>query len=223
MSTRDWFARRVAPRASGAFFVIAAITLGWCAATCLDAGITSALQSHRLDEILQHVIPGGGAQGARISLASATRQEADSSGLVGRIEIASVKLSSIIMEGTDSVTLRRAVGHVQGTAFPGEKGNVALAAHRETHFRGLKRVREGDTIHLTTPDGHFTYVVESIDVVGPDRIDVLRPAAEPTLTLITCFPFNYVGPAPRRFVVRARLVDRPEGEPAQTAERTARS
>ena len=213
MSARDGSGRRLTPWAGRACFCLAAISLSWCAATFLDAGIVTTLQSHRLDGILQRALPGGGTQGRPIALASGARKEAGASGLLGRIEIASADLSSIIMEGTDSVTLRRGVGHVRGTAFPGETCNVALAAHRETHFRGLKRVREGDTIRLTTPDGRFTYVVESTQVVRPDRVDVLRPAVEPALTLITCYPFNYIGPAPMRFVVRARLVEHPEPPP----------
>ncbi len=219
MAALDCFARRLGRWAGGSCYLLAALTLSWCAASLLDAGISSALQSRRLEGILQRVIPDGGANGARTGLASATRREAASSGLVGRIEIASADLSSIIMEGATTATLRRAVGHVDGTAFPGERGNVALAGHRETHFRGLKRVREGDTIRITTPDGVFIYAVESTEVVGPDRIDVLRPAVEPTLTLITCFPFNYVGPAPRRFVVHARLVERPEPRTERIARR----
>jgi sortase A len=92
---------------------------------------------------------------------------------------------------------------VPATALPGEIGNVVLAGHRDSFFRPLKAVREGDKVTLTTPEGTFDYDVTSTEVVGPERTDLVAPSIGPTLTLITCYPFNYVGPAPDRFVVRA--------------------
>jgi len=82
-------------------------------------------------------------------------------------------------------------------------GNVALAAHRDTFFRPLKNVRQGDRIRMTTPDGIFTYVVRDTRIVAPTDVSVLEPTPEDTLTLITCYPFTYIGTAPKRFVVRA--------------------
>lgn len=109
-------------------------------------------------------------------------------------------------EGIGARTLRRAVGHVPGSALPGQPGNVALAGHRDRAFRRLRDVRPGDTLRLVTPAGSYEYVVDSAAVVAPDRGDLLDPTPEPTLTLVTCYPFFMVGPAPQRFVVRARLV-----------------
>jgi sortase A len=125
-------------------------------------------------------------------------------GLIGVIEITRLGISSVVDEGVDTKTLLVAVGHVPGTAFPGEPGNVALAAHRDTFFRNLGELRSGDDITLTTLRGAYRYRVESTHVVDPSDEEVLDTSPEPTLTLITCYPFHYIGPAPRRFVVVAR-------------------
>ncbi len=136
--------------------------------------------------------------------------------LVGRIDVERLGISSVIVEGTDTVDLRHAVGHLPGTALPGASGNVALAGHRDSYFRGLGGVELGDRIVVTSTAGTFDYVVESTEVVDPDRVEVLAPTETPTLTLLTCYPFRYVGPAPQRFVVRARLAGRAE-QPVKAA------
>ena len=123
---------------------------------------------------------------------------------LGRIEIPRLRISGMIAEGTDTRTLKRAVGHVVRTSQPGEAGNVGLAAHRDGFFRGLGGVRKDDLIRIVTARGTYSYRVEWMEVVEPHRIDVLDSTAEPSLTLITCYPFNWIGPAPKRFVVRAR-------------------
>jgi len=127
-------------------------------------------------------------------------------GVLGEIEIARIGVSAMIMEGTDSRTLRRAVGHVQGTPLPGELGNVAIAGHRDTFFRALRNVRQGDEITLKTLDGSYLYRVESTQVVKPDDTQVLDSSTDQILTLVTCYPFYYVGPAPKRFIVRAERI-----------------
>jgi sortase A len=126
--------------------------------------------------------------------------------LVGRIEIPRLNLRAIIAEGIDTRTLRRAVGHLPGTPLPGEQGNVVLAGHRDTFFRALKDVRQDDIVRITTPRGRYEYVVEATAVVEPTRTDVLDATEEPSVTLVTCYPFYLVGDAPDRFVVRARLI-----------------
>jgi len=128
-------------------------------------------------------------------------------GLVGRIEVPRVDVSAIVREGVDSRTLRRAAGHVPGTAMPGDPGNVAIAAHRDTFFRGLRDIRLKDTIRLTTPHGTYEYVVRSTQIVKPTAVEVLNPDRERELTLITCYPFNYIGHAPKRFIIKADQVD----------------
>ena len=122
---------------------------------------------------------------------------------IGRLEIPRLNLSVMIGEGIDSATLRRAAGHVPRTALPGEPGNFVVAAHRDTLFRPLRNIRTGDAIDIRTRNGTFRYVVDSVQIAAPDYLRVLEPTSHESCTLITCFPFDYVGSAPRRFVVRA--------------------
>ena len=128
--------------------------------------------------------------------------------VIGEIQVPRVGLSAIVVQGDSPANLRRAVGHLSKSALPGEWGNVALAAHRDTFFRPLRNIQVGDEIRFKTPKRSFQYVVESIEVVAPRDVRVLEPSSGHELTFITCFPFHYVGPAPKRFVVHAREVDR---------------
>lgn len=137
--------------------------------------------------------------------------------LVGRVVIPRLGISAMVNEGTDNKILARAVGHVPSTARPGEPGTVALAAHRDTHFRPVRNITKGDTIQMETADGTFEYRVEKMWVVTPKDISVLRPTEEPSLTLITCYPFNFIGHAPKRYIVRATQV----GVTPRTQEATA--
>lgn len=126
---------------------------------------------------------------------------------LGRIEIPRLRIAAIVAEGSDAKTLRRAVGHIPSTALPGKPGNCALAGHRDSFFRGLGAVLVGDVITLVTPSGTYAYQVEWTEVVEPRRVDVIAPTPERSLTLVTCYPFAFVGHAPKRFVVRARQVE----------------
>jgi len=126
--------------------------------------------------------------------------------LIGRIEIPRIGISAMIANGCESETLRRAVGHLPNSAFPGEVGNVCLAAHRDSFFRRPREIEPGDVVRITTPEGEFEYDVSSIAVMDPSGTKVLAPTRSPTLTLVTCYTFHFVGPAPERFVVRARHV-----------------
>ena len=128
---------------------------------------------------------------------------------VGRMEIPRIKVSALVREGSDDKTLKRAAGHVPYTALPGEHGNVGIAAHRDSFFRNLRNVREGDVIRMETSWGLYEYEVEALNIVMPENVEVLHPTAAPSLTLVTCYPFNYVGSAPKRFIVRARQVNPP--------------
>ena len=125
---------------------------------------------------------------------------------LGRIEIASIGLTAMIQEGTSNRTLQRGVGHITGTALLGASGNVGLAAHRDTFFRKLRDIQAGEDIKLTTLNGSVLYRVELISIVEPEDSRVLSDSGENILTLVTCYPFSYVGPAPKRFIVRARQI-----------------
>jgi len=138
-------------------------------------------------------------------------------GLVGRITIPRLRLSVVVVEGVTKTALRRAVGHIPGTALPGEAGNVGVAGHRDTFFRPLKDLRVKDQIHFSTLKGDFNYEVESLKVVAPDDVGVLAPSGENVLTMVTCYPFYYVGSAPKRWIVRARQVW-PQAAPPSTVE-----
>jgi sortase A len=127
-------------------------------------------------------------------------------GTIGEIEVPRLGLKSIVVQGDSENLLRLAVGHIPETALPGEAGNVALAGHRDGLFRPLRDVEQGDSIILRTPDREFQYEVEWTEVVPPTTVTVIQSTSEPALTLVTCFPFHYVGAAPERFVVRAREI-----------------
>lgn len=126
---------------------------------------------------------------------------------MARITASRIGLDAPVLEGTDQETLKKAVGHFPRTPRPGQPGNVALAAHRDTFFFPLRYIRIGDEITLTTPDGSYRYQVDSTRVVKPRNVEVLNPTEESVLTLVTCFPFNLRGVnAPERFIVRARRI-----------------
>ena len=125
--------------------------------------------------------------------------------LIGRFEIPRLGLTAMVREGMDPVTLRRAIGHLPGTALPGEAGNFVLAAHRDSFFRELRFVQKGDEIRVRTRDGAFVYRVTALSVVDPSNTDPVQSTAAAVCTLVTCFPFDYVGPAPRRYIVRAEM------------------
>jgi LPXTG-site transpeptidase (sortase) family protein len=123
--------------------------------------------------------------------------------VLARLRVSRVSLEVAVLEGIEARTLRRGAGWIPGTARPGKQGNVGIAAHRDTFFRPLREVRSGDRIELETLSTVQSYVVRSVYVVDPETTSVLRPTNEPTVTLVTCFPFDYVGPAPRRYIVQA--------------------
>ncbi|HEV2448599.1 MAG TPA: class D sortase [Candidatus Sulfopaludibacter sp.] len=124
--------------------------------------------------------------------------------LIGRLVLPRLGLRAMVREGTGESTLSLAAGHIPGTALPWQNGNVGVAAHRDTLFRSLRDVRKGDVIEFDTLHGNYVYRVEGTEIVGPREVSVLRPGPGPELTLVTCYPFSYVGPAPERFVVKAR-------------------
>jgi sortase A len=133
---------------------------------------------------------------------------ADASGseVLGRIEIPALSLVAPIAADYDVDSLRKGVGHIRGTAMPGGLGTVGLAGHRDSFFRPLRRIAAGMDVRLIDKSGTYHYVVDSTEIVTPDKVDVLAMVERPELTLVTCFPFDYVGAAPKRFIVHAHLL-----------------
>jgi LPXTG-site transpeptidase (sortase) family protein len=133
--------------------------------------------------------------------------------LVGRISIARLNVRAVVGEGTSEKTLSLALGHIPGTALPGQNGNVGIAGHRDALFRGLKDVQKNDRIIFETGDGDtYTYRVDQIQIVMPSEVSVLNAGLYPELTLVTCYPFDYIGSAPKRFIVKARQISQSTAE-----------
>ena len=126
--------------------------------------------------------------------------------ILGHLQIPAIGLSVAILDNDDSGSLRRGVGHIPGTAMLGGLGTVALAGHRDTFLKPLRNVTPHMSVELTDRTGRYYYSVDSTEIVMPDAVDVIATRAEPELVLITCYPFNYIGAAPKRFVVHAHLL-----------------
>jgi sortase A len=180
-------------------FVVAAVALTWYAGVRMEAAREQAALASELDRSRTTLE-------VRPQRLTPDAVPLETRALVGRIDIPRLNLSALAREGVDTRTLRGSAGHVPGSALPGEPGNAAFAAHRDTFFRPLRGVRRGDEIAITTADGEFRYVVSGTRVVDPADVSVLRASSEPTLTLVTCYPFDYIGSAPQRFIVTAKLV-----------------
>lgn len=218
-------------------FTVAAVFLGSYCFVYLDRGIYQNYKEWAFDRQLLRKpasVPGfvlhslrAGAPEERVSAdrsASVMHPAPDSrsfssralppGALIGRLEIPDAHVRAMVIHGTEDQYLRRAVGHIEGTALPGEPGNVGLAGHRDTFFRGLAHIRKGDRIWLRTLEGNFEYQVDMLRIVGPADVDVLNASSAPTLTLVTCYPFEYIGSAPRRFIVHARQVSGPAATPS---------
>ena len=185
-------------RSAIALVVVGLSLLGWALAANLNTRVYQARQERAFSPVTKRD--------------PAARVSADPL-VLGRIEIPRIGVTAIVREGDDDTTLAIAVGHITGTALPGERGNMALAGHRDSFFRELRGIRRNDTIRIVTPVRSYEYVVDSTEVVGPRDVRVLDPTDDTVLSLVTCFPFSYVGRAPKRFIVRASLVA-PLPEPA---------
>lgn len=208
------------------FYLIGVLALSYCGYILLDARLYQAYQTRQFQKELEDSQsnarePAGTALLPPIEAAKTARAESlgpDDSGRtpLGRIEISTIGLSAMIMDGVDARTLRRAVGHIPGTPLPGQTGNVALAGHRDTFFRALRNIHDGDEITVETLSGVYRYRVDSILVVGPGDTRVLGKSDDAVLTLVTCYPFSFVGPAPKRFIVRAHRLAETVAGPATT-------
>jgi sortase A len=179
------------------FLIIGLLALSYVGFALLDARLYQAEQARRFERALKET---------NLARAESPAIAVSEGSPLGRIEISAVGLTVMVLEGTDEGTLRRAVGHIRGTPLPGQRGNVALAGHRDTFFRGLRKIRVNDEITLTTLSGSYRYRVDSTKVVKPEETEVLEDYGDDILTLVTCYPFNFVGLAPSRFIVRAHRV-----------------
>ena len=182
--------------------------LGYCAFVVVDTRVFQERESRALQRLLEdrHATGADSPQAKLLGPPKIAPPAPAMSGLIGRIEIARLGLSVMIMEGDDGKTLRRAAGHVPGTALPGQPGNVGITAHRDTFFRPLRNIQMDDVITLTTLQGEYRYRVVSTKVVSPQDVEVLDSTGGEVLTLVTCYPFYFVGAAPNRFIVRAERV-----------------
>ena len=181
--------------------------LGYCGFVLTDAWLFQRRETRNLARrLLEERAASSGALRTASPTAPRDPPPAAADGLIGRIEIARLDLSAVVFEGIDNAILRRAVGHIPGTVLPGQTGNVGIAGHRDTFFRPLRNIQRDDIITLTTVRGEYRYHVVSTKVVSPDDVAVLDPIGGEVLTLVTCHPFYFVGPAPNRFIVRAERV-----------------
>jgi sortase A len=170
------------------------LALAYVALTLFNARLFQNGASHALDgQILaeeQHSV-------------TPARKQVKDGDVLGRIEIPRIGMSVMVLQGTASKSLRLGVGHINGTALPGESGNIGIAGHRDTFFRGLKDVHRDDEILLQTASGISRFEVDWIQITAPGDGGIVSLATEPGLTLVTCYPFHYIGAAPERFVVHA--------------------
>lgn len=181
--------------------VLGIVLTGYYGYVSAETYLYQAYENRELDAILASAPPPADAGRP----GSAPRRRPARGETIGRVEIPRLAVATIVRAGSDARTLQLAVGHIPGTALPGERGNMGLAGHRDTFFRRLQDIRPDDEITIVTPEGVFAYRVERTLVVEPEDVWVLDPTTEPTLTLVTCYPFTYVGTAPQRFIVRATL------------------
>jgi len=188
--------REVAQRA---LTVVGTLSLGYCLTIFLGAKFYQSSEAREFAKELRQ-------QAQKKSAALSSISLVPKHGVVGSLQIPRIGISLMVVEGVDDSDLKRAVGHIPGTALPWGSGNVGLAGHRDTFFRPLRSIQRGDSISMSTLQGKYLYRVVSTNVVGPDDTDVLYPTGYDSLTLVTCFPFEYVGPAPKRFIVRADRV-----------------
>jgi len=178
-------------------FMIGVIALGYVGFTVMEAKFYQASATRSLETQGFGPIHQGNATGANSNV-----QIGDA---LGRIAIPRIGLSVVVLQGTGARVLRLGAGHVEDTPLPGEPGNSGIAGHRDTFFRGLKDVRTDDELELQTASGVTHYRVDSVRVVQPHDTSVLwTSSGDSSLTLVTCYPFYLVGPAPKRFVVHAR-------------------
>lgn len=178
------------------FLIAGCVCIGVWAASQVVPLFWQAWANRKFERAVRGVPPSRGAPAAPL----------ETGRLIGRLSIPRLNLRSIVREGDDETTLSLALGHIPGTALPGQSGNIGIAGHRDTIFRALRGIRKDDLIRFETLSGTQTYQVDSTTIVKPDDVGVLASSGKPVLTLVTCYPFYYVGSAPDRFIVSAHQV-----------------
>jgi len=190
------------------------IAIGYVGLVIADAKLFQVYQAWRFQQTLRKGVgPEDRTERSALNQPKVTDGETSNTFVIlpeghplGQLQIAAIGLDVMMLEGIQDQTLRRAAGHIPGTALPWQPGNFAIAGHRDTFFRYLRHIKNGDSITLNTEKGLYRYQVSSTRVVMPDDVQVLDDTGEDTLTLVTCYPFNFVGSAPQRFIVSARKV-----------------
>ncbi len=184
--------------------------VAWCTGLlCLIALLVFRVQAGQAEQAASHVGQPFLTQRGQESASGKEKAPEDLStytGIIGRLEIPAIGLRVPILNDYDPNSLRQGVGRMKGTAVPGGLGNFVVAGHRDTYFRPLRRISVGMTMHIVSKDGNYDYVVDATSIVLPEDVDVLDIGDRPEMTLITCYPFDFVGAAPKRFIVRGHLV-----------------
>jgi sortase A len=173
-----------------ALFAVGISMLAYCAFVVLDSRAFQQQQRRQFE-----TLPAGRSVTVPAPLAA--------NGVIGLLDIPRLGLSVMVIEGVATKTLRRAAGHIPGTALPGQPGNAGISSHRDTFFRPLRNIRRNDVITISTPLTEYRYRVVSTKIVKPSDVAVLDSAGEEVLTLVTCYPFYFIGSAPDRFIVKA--------------------
>ena len=176
----------------------------WCAVVLLEARYTRSLPPQPSPLKVTMTLPGEDEKGSATTRVQRSAMKPGT--VIGTLTVPRLRLSTPVLEGSDDGTLRSGAGHIEDTPFPGEAGNVGIAGHRDTVFRPLRHIQVGDPLELKTADRLFKYKISKTIIVGPDDVYVLDPTEKPTLTLVTCYPFDFIGHAPKRFIVQAQLV-----------------
>jgi sortase A len=176
------------------------VMLAYAGGTAAYAGIYQRYQSWKFEQNLAS---------PKVITAAVLEEAADlrEGDVVGKMEIPRIGISVMVLHGTEEATLIAGAGHVPGTPLPGAEGNVVIAAHRDTFFRKVEGILPGDSIHFATASRNYEYVVDSTEIVDPEDTRVMESRARSELTLITCYPFYFVGAAPKRFIVHARPLE----------------
>jgi sortase A len=189
------------------------VVLGaWCAAVLVEARFHQTMPVAAPLKVTQTAVPVlPGDRGSSVPHPAAPSAPAVGS-VIAKLDAPSVQMTTTVLEGSDDATLSHGAGHIEDTPFPGQPGNIGIAGHRDTVFRPLRHIKVGDPLHITTADRTYRYRISKTLIVGPDDVYVLDPTDRSTVTLVTCYPFDFIGHAPKRFIVQAELTDAIETE-----------